>query len=107
MLLVLVAGCGPAPGTPEEQLRAWVAAVETAAEEKQRAPIMDLIAASYNDGRGNARQDIEQLLRLYFLHQDQIEILTSIDEIEVAGVRVATDVSLKPMYDPQNEKIRC
>lgn len=28
-------------------------------------------------------------------------------EIEVAGVRVATDVSLKPMYDPQNEKIRC
>lgn len=27
-------------------------------------------------------------------------------EIEVAGVRVAADVSLKPMYDPQNEKIR-
>ncbi len=27
-------------------------------------------------------------------------------EIEVAGVRVAADASLRPMYDPKNEKIR-
>ncbi len=28
-------------------------------------------------------------------------------EIEVACERVAADASLKPMYDPKNEKIRC
>jgi hypothetical protein len=90
MVLVLVAGCGPAPATPEAQLRDWVAAVETAAEEKQHAPILELIATSYNDARGNSRQDIDQLLRLYFLHQDQVAILTSIDEIEVTGGTAAT-----------------
>ncbi|MDA0706229.1 MAG: FAD-dependent oxidoreductase [Proteobacteria bacterium] len=35
------------------------------------------------------------------------EVLDGKYEIEVAGVRVAADVSLKPMYDPTNEKIRC
>jgi 4-methylaminobutanoate oxidase (formaldehyde-forming) len=28
-------------------------------------------------------------------------------EIEVAGVRVPADASLRPMFDPKNEKIRC
>jgi 4-methylaminobutanoate oxidase (formaldehyde-forming) len=35
------------------------------------------------------------------------EVLDGSFEIEVAGVRVATDVSLAPLYDPRNEKIRC
>jgi 4-methylaminobutanoate oxidase (formaldehyde-forming) len=35
------------------------------------------------------------------------EILDAKYEIEVAGVRVAADASLRPMFDPKNEKIRC
>lgn len=35
------------------------------------------------------------------------DVLDGDYEIEVAGVRVAADVSLRPMYDPKNEKIRC
>jgi 4-methylaminobutanoate oxidase (formaldehyde-forming) len=35
------------------------------------------------------------------------EVLDGCYEIEIAGQRVAADVSLKPMYDPKNEKIRC
>jgi 4-methylaminobutanoate oxidase (formaldehyde-forming) len=35
------------------------------------------------------------------------DVLDGRYEIEVAGARIAADVSLKPMYDPQNEKIRC
>jgi glycine cleavage system aminomethyltransferase T len=35
------------------------------------------------------------------------EVLDGDYEIEVAGVRVAADASLRPMYDPKNEKIRC
>ncbi len=35
------------------------------------------------------------------------EILGSKFEIEVAGVRVPADASLRPMFDPKNEKIRC
>lgn len=89
-MLLLVAGCGPAPGTPEEQLRQWVAAVETAAEQKARGDIMPLIAPAYNDARGNARDDVDKLLRLYFLRQNSVALLTSIEDIRVAGGTAAT-----------------
>ena len=89
-LLLLASGCGGARGTPEEQLRAWLAAVESAAEDKSRAPIMNLIASAYNDARGNARDDVDKLLRLYFLRQNTIALLTAVDEIEVTGGNAAT-----------------
>ncbi len=88
-LLLLASGCGAARGTPEEQLHAWVAAVESAAEDKSRAPIMDLIAVAYNDARGHARDDVDKLLRLCFLRQDTIALLTAIDEIDVTGGNAA------------------
>ena len=38
---------------------------------------------------------------------DAAELLKSNYEIEVAGVRFPADASLRPMYDPKNERIRC
>lgn len=35
------------------------------------------------------------------------EVLDGDYEVEVAGVRVPAEVSLKPLFDPGNEKIRC
>lgn len=89
-LLLLATGCGPAAGTPEEQLRQWVAAVEAAAENKARGDVLELIATSYNDARGNTREDVDKMLRLYFLRQDRIVLLTSIDTIAVHGGTAAT-----------------
>jgi 4-methylaminobutanoate oxidase (formaldehyde-forming) len=34
------------------------------------------------------------------------EVLASAYEIEIAGVRVAADVSLKPMYDPTAARVK-
>ncbi len=48
---------------------------------------------------------------LGYVHMDKgvksDEVLEGDYEIEVAGVRVGADVSLRPMFDPKNEKIRC
>ena len=48
---------------------------------------------------------------LGYVHTDRgvqpDEVLDGDYAIEVAGERVAADVSLRPMFDPQNEKIRC
>ena len=38
---------------------------------------------------------------------DSAEIICGNFEIEVAGVRVPADASLRPLYDPNNERIRC
>lgn len=39
--------------------------------------------------------------------QSAAEILARTYAIEVAGERIAADASLRPMYDPDNERIRC
>lgn len=89
---VAAVSCGPAPATPEAQLREWVSVMEAAAEEKARGSIMELIAPSYNDARGHGRDDVDKLLRLYFLHQARIVLLSTVDEIEVNGGTAATVV---------------
>ena len=40
---------------------------------------------SYADARGNSRDDIEKLLRLYFLRRHQVAFFTRIDELTVFG----------------------
>ena len=39
-------------------------------------------------------------------YQSKEEVLESSYEIEVAGLRVEADVSLRPMYDPKAERVK-
>jgi len=39
--------------------------------------------------------------------EDPAEVTSGNYEIEVAGIRYAADASLRPMYDPDNKRIRC
>ena len=84
--LVLLAACGGGPdGSPEDAIRAWVARGEQAAEEKDRGELLDMISEDYADGRGNTRDEIGDLLRIYFFRQQTIALLTSIDDIVMSG----------------------
>lgn len=83
LLAACLAGCGGPQAGPEETLRAWVAEGVAAAEAKERRAMLAMVAPSYADARGNDRDDIENLLRLYFLRQDKIALLTKIDAINV------------------------
>jgi hypothetical protein len=77
--------CGDPPTPPEEAIRAWVAEGQRLAEEKDRNGMMDLISPAYADSRGNERGDIENMLRIYFLRQNSIQLLTKIGDILVFG----------------------
>lgn len=82
--LYLLTACGGGGGTgPEEQLRAWVSAGVAAAEAKQRRALLDMVSPAYTDARGNDRDEIGNMLRIYFLRQNNIKLLTSIEEIRV------------------------
>ncbi len=85
VVLMTLAACGEPPSEPEEELRAWVAAGVEAAESKERRSLVGMIAESYADGRGNERGDIENLLRIYFLRQNNIALLPNLEEIVVYG----------------------
>jgi hypothetical protein len=83
VVVLALAACGGPSSAPEEQLRAWVAAGVDAAKDKNRRELVSMISESYADARGNERGDIENLLRVYFLRQHKIALLTSIEQITV------------------------
>jgi len=85
LICTVLAGCGGANGGPEEALRAWINTAEAAAEERDRSSLLDLISENYADGRGNDHASIGQMLRIYFLRQQSVALLTTIDEIVLSG----------------------
>lgn len=92
-VLTVVGGCGSDAGDPEAELRAWVSAMQEAAEEKERREIVANISPGYVDARGHSRDDIEDMLRLLFLRQNTITLLSKIDEVRVIG-GTAAEVSM-------------
>jgi len=78
-----LAACGDPPAPPEEAVRAWVAQGQQAAEEKDRRALVKMISPAYVDSRGNSRDEIENLFRLYFLRQHNIALLTKIEAVRV------------------------
>ena len=86
---LLLGACGDPPTEPEEELRAWVAAGVEAAESEERRKLINMISASYTDGRGYSREDIDKLLRVYFYRQDRISLLPRIEEITVYDATAA------------------
>jgi hypothetical protein len=88
-ILVTLAACGEPRTEPEAEVRAWVASGVEAAENKERRGLIGLVSESYTDARGNDRGDIEDMLRVYFLRQHKIGLLTKIEEITIYGETAA------------------
>ena len=82
-MALMLAACGGPEAQPEEELRAWVADGIDAAGAKERRRLMGMVSRSYADARGNERGDIENLLRVYFLRQHKIALVSNIEEITV------------------------
>jgi len=77
--------CGAPAEGPEEALRSWVRQGAAFAEARDRGELVDMISPNYTDARGNSRDDIDKLFRLYFLRQQNVALITRIEEIEVYG----------------------
>lgn len=93
LFCALLTGCGEPGGTPEDAVRAWLADGEVAVESKDRRGLVAMIAESYVDARGNERKDIGNMVRFYFLRQQNVAVLMKIDRITMHGDSAA-DVSL-------------
>jgi len=89
LIIAVIAGCGPSTG-PEEAVRLWVKDAETAAEMRDRGALMDMIAESYADARGNEKADIGQMLQIWFLRNRGIVLASKIDNVTIIGGTAAT-----------------
>ncbi|MEX0976905.1 MAG: hypothetical protein WDZ50_07405 [Woeseia sp.] len=79
---ILLVACTP-PAGPEEAVRQWIDAAQTAAEERDRGTLIGMISDSYVDARGNRRDDIDKILRVYFLRSHKIVLASTIDQLEL------------------------
>lgn len=91
--LFVLAACGGPESAPEEQVRAWVATAQETAEAKQRRALVDMISPAYRDARGNERDDIENILRVYFLRQQNVVLLSDVEAVRIIG-ETAAEVEL-------------
>ena len=86
---LLIISCGGPVVGPEEALRTWVDDMELAAEEKDRGAMLEKISEAYADARGNSRKDLGDTLLVYFLRQQSLAFISTIDSIVVNGETAA------------------
>jgi len=67
--------------SPEDQVRQYIKNGVTAAENRHAAELADLIHDNYLDPRGNNKDQLTQLLRLYFFRHKNIYLFTNMGEI--------------------------
>jgi hypothetical protein len=79
---MLVAGACGRPDTPEQQVRAVVAAGESAAESRDLSALMDLVAEDYRDADGLGREELRHYLRGYLLAHPSISLVTRVESLE-------------------------
>ena len=82
ILLETLAACSQ-PTDAETALRTWLASGARAVELEDRRELMAMVSPDYADARGNSREDIDRLLRLLFLREDGIRVVTRIENITV------------------------
>lgn len=85
LMCLWLAGCGGPSEGPEAALRAWVAQGQELAEDKNRRGLVNMISPDYVDARGNSRDDISDLFRIYFLRTQTVALITKIDELNIFG----------------------
>jgi len=81
--LVLSACSGSEPESPEQQVRAVLAAIEEASEQRSLSGMMQHISNDYIDHRGNTNKDVKRLLQIHLLRNQNISVFTRISSLEV------------------------
>jgi hypothetical protein len=107
-LIVLLAGCRSEQASPEAQLRALIQSAATAAEQKDIGTLRDLLSDRYADEHGQDKRAVERLLRIHFLRNESVHLLTRVQSVTLmqpdqaqavvlvamAGVPIASEAEL-------------
>jgi len=88
--------------TPEQRVRAVIAAMQTAAEARDTGDFMNFIASDFRNPEGQGFDDVQRLVRGYLLTHQSVYLLTRIEELDfpVAGeaqVDLTVGTAGKPM----------
>jgi hypothetical protein len=93
--------CG-ARSSDEEQIRASIAGMETAAEARDASDVLAFVADDYEDAQGFDKSQLRNFLRGYFLAHPKLDVVVNISQLEFPADGLAraelsvTTVELNP-----------
>jgi hypothetical protein len=105
---ILLAACG-AKSSDEEQVRALISAVETAAEARDASEVLEHVADNYADSNGFDKTHLQNFLRGYFLAHPRLEVLVNIESLEfpVDGLAQAViSLATVELTDPDMQRLK-
>jgi len=106
LLLLSLGGCGTAD-SPEQRIKEMIEAGELAVESRSAGDVMALISNDYQDDNGRGRDQLLQLLGVYFYRHRSIHLLVQIHAIALTGegrakVTVYTAMAGRPVSDAES-----
>ena len=81
VVLLLLTACSD-DGSPEQQVRAVIASMEAAAEERDVGELMEHVSANYRDAQGQDRTEASRYARGFLLANQSVHLLTRIESLE-------------------------
>ena len=88
--VILIPACSDNAELPEDEIRHFIDAGASAAENRRLDELGDLMHENFQDRKGNNKKQLGSLLRVYFLRHKNIHLLTKIDSIELLADNEAT-----------------
>ncbi len=81
--VTLIQACSDNAESPEKEIRRFIDAGISAAENRSIDELGNLMHENYLDQKGYSKKQLGSLLRAYFLRHKNIHLLTKIDSIEI------------------------
>ena len=108
ILLTTLAACG-AKSSDEQQVRAVIDAVETAAEARDASDVLEHVADNYADSNGFDKTQLRNFLRGYLLAHPKLELLVTVESLEfpVDGLAQAViSITTVELTDPDMQRLK-
>jgi hypothetical protein len=104
----MLAACGT-KSSDDEQVRALVSEIETAAEARDTSDVLEHVADNYADSAGFDKSQLQNFLRGYFLAHPRLELLVTVESLEfpVDGLAQARlSVATVELTDPDIQRLK-
>lgn len=103
--LLLASACASEPESPEDAVRATLAAIESAAGERDAGGIGEHVSEAYADVRGNDKKAVLALATLHLMRNQAVYTLSRVASLELvapdrAEARVHAALAGQPIPDP-------
>ena len=105
---IFLAACGTTT-SDEQQVRALIDEVETAAEARDTSDVLEHVSETYADSGGLDKTQLQDFLRGYFLAHPKLELVVNIESLQfpVDGLAQAVvSVTTVELTDPNRQQLK-